>query len=238
MSEKLTVEFWDKMLPNQHEHTYHYSGDNYAQALFDVIAQSSGIPNPHKSFTLEHTEMFTVEEMASNPVSMRFFEFLIAVSGVKRVLEIGAFIGVSTMNFARSVPSDGKVVSIEKFDHFAAIARNNFKLNGLSDKIELHEGDAFEVIDRLPKAEKFDLVFVDGNKERYKDYVLKTEPLLSSGGIMVVDDCFFHGDVANTTPANKKGAGTKAFMDWAATQDSWLRIALPLANGIFMMIRK
>ena len=92
MSEKLTVEFWDKMLPNQHEHTYHYSGDNYAQALFDVIAQSSGIPNPHESFTLEHTEMFTVEEMASNPVSMRFFEFLIAVAGVKRVLEIGALL--------------------------------------------------------------------------------------------------------------------------------------------------
>ncbi len=235
---KETVHFWDKMLPDQHEHTYHYSGDNYAKALYEVIASSSGIPNPHESFKLEHTDMFTVEEMASNPVSMRFFEFLIAVAGIKRVLEIGAFIGVSTMNFAKSVPADGKVVSIEKFDHFAAIARKNFELNGLSGKIDLHEGDAFEVIDSLPKDEKFDLIFVDGNKERYLDYVLKTESLLNSGGIMVVDDCFFHGDVANATPVNEKGAGTKAFMDWAATQDSWLRIALPLANGIYLMVRR
>lgn len=238
MNDKQVVEFWDKMLPDQHEHNYHYSGDNFAKALYEVISKSSGIPNPHETFKLQHTDMFTVEEMASNPVSMRFFEFLIAVSGIKRVLEIGAFIGVSTMNFARSVPDDGQVVSIEKFDHFAAIARKNFELNGLSHKINLHEGDAFEVIDRLPQEEKFDLIFVDGNKERYKDYVLMTEHLLSSGGIMVVDDCFFHGDVANNEPVNEKGEGTKAFMDWAATQEGWLRIALPLANGIYLMVRK
>ena len=238
MSDKKIVEFWDKMLPDQNEHTYHYAGENYAKALYEVISQSSGIPSPHESFKLEHTDMFTVEEMASNPVSMRFFEFLIAVSGIKRVLEIGAFIGVSTMNFARSVPEDGQVVSIEKFDHFAAIARKNFELNGLSHKINLHEGDAFEVIDSLPQDEHFDLIFVDGNKERYKDYVLKTEHLLSPGGIMVVDDCFYHGDVANSTPVNEKGEGTKAFMEWATAQKSWLRIALPLANGIYLMVRK
>jgi predicted O-methyltransferase YrrM len=59
----------------------------------------------------------------------------------------------------------------------------------------------------------FDLVFIDGNKERYKDYAIKTEPLLARNGIMIVDDCFYHGDVLNDQPTDAKGQGTKAFMD-------------------------
>ena len=64
-----------------------------------------------------------------------------------------------------------------------------------------------------------------------------TEHLLSSGGIMVADDRFFHGDVANNEPVNEKGEGTKAFMDWAATR----RLATacsPTSNGIYLMVRK
>jgi len=55
---------------------------------------------------------------------------------------------------------------------------------------------------------------------------------------MVVDDCFFHGDVANSTPVNEKGEGIKAFMGCATTQESWFRIALPIANVIYLMVHK
>jgi predicted O-methyltransferase YrrM len=104
------------------------------------------------------------------------------LAGVRRVLEIGAFIGLLTMYFAQAAPADGEVVSIEKFDKFAKIARRNFELNGLASKIKLFDGDAFEVIVRLPRDQMFDLVFIDGNKERYKDYVIKTESLLAKNG--------------------------------------------------------
>lgn len=233
------VRFCDKLLPDQHEHTYHYrDGGDYVAGLYDTICRSSGILSPDQEFKLEKTDKFTVEEMASNPVSLRFLQFLIQVSGVKRVLEIGAFIGVSAMYFAKALPEGGEVVTIEKFDHFAAIARRNFAANGLDKRITLHEGDAFEIIEKLPKDQKFDLIFIDGNKERYKDYFVMTEPLLSPRGISLVDDCFFHGDVVNATPSNEKGAGTKAFLDYAATRNDYQRIALPLANGIMMMVRK
>lgn len=233
-----TVRFCDKLLPNQNEHAYYFKGQDFAAALYDVICASSGIVSPHEELRLEHTDKFTVEEMASNPVSLRFLQFLIRVSGVKRVLEIGAFIGVSAMYFAKAVPEDGEVVSIEKFDHFAAIARKNFELNGLSKKITLLDGDAFDVIAKLPADKKFDMIFIDGNKERYKDYFEMTERLLSPKGIMLIDDCFFHGDALNETATNEKGSGVKEFLDYAATRDDYLRIALPLANGIMMMVRQ
>jgi caffeoyl-CoA O-methyltransferase len=168
---------------------------------------------------------------------MRFLQFVMRLAGVRRVLEIGAFIGLSTMYLAKAVPTDGEVVSIEKFDKFAKIARRNFELSGLASKIKLFDGDAFEVIDRLPRDQMFDLVFIDGNKERYKDYVIKTEPLLANNGIMIVDDCFYHGDVLNAQPLDAKGVGTKACMDYLGGCNDWLRIALPLSNGLFMMTR-
>lgn len=238
MTTKKPIRFCDKFLPDQSEHTYYFRGDDYLPALYDSICHSSGIVSPDLEFKLEKTDKFTVEEMASNPISLRFLQFLIQVSGVKRVLEIGAFIGVSAMYFAKALPPGGEVVTIEKFDHFAAIARRNFALNGLADRITLHEGDAFEIIDSLPKDEKFDLIFIDGNKERYKDYFVMTEPLLSHRGISLIDDCFFHGDAVNATPVNEKGAGTKAFLDYASSRADYMRIALPLANGIMMMVRK
>ncbi len=233
-----TVQFWGRLLPDQREHCYLFRGEDYMPVLYELICRSSGITNPRQELVLEQSDLFTVEQMASSPVSLRFLQFLIRVAGVRRVLEIGTFIGVSAMYFAKALPPGGKVVTIEKFDHFAHIARRNFAANGLADRIELYEGDAFEVVDRLPRDEHFDMVFVDGNKERYLEYVLKTEPLLSPNGIMVVDDCFFHGDVANDAPIDAKGVGVKAFMDWVANQDDWLRVALPLSNGIFVMVRR
>jgi caffeoyl-CoA O-methyltransferase/O-methyltransferase len=225
------------MLPDQPEHARLYKGQAFMHDLFEVVCRSSGIRNPHDEFKLEQSDLFTAEEMASNPVAMRFLQFIIRLTGARRVLEIGAFIGLSTMYFAKALPADGEVVSIEKFDKFAKIARRNFELNGLAAKIKLFEGDAFDVIDKLPRGQKFDLIFIDGNKERYKDYVIKTEPLLARNGIMIVDDCFYHGDVLNKESTDAKGLGTKAFMDYAADCKDWLRIALPLSNGLFMMVR-
>lgn len=230
--------YWDKMLPNQPEYSNLYNGNQYSKDLFELIARSSGIGDPRDTLKLEDSKQFTLEEMGSNPVAMQFLTFLIRVAGAKRVLEIGTFVGFASMSFAQALPPDGKVVTIEKFPDFAEVARRNIAKNKLDKKVEVHVGDAFEVIDRLPKTEKFDLIFVDGNKERYKDYVIKTEPLLSQKGIMIVDDCFFHGDAANKVPTDPKGAGSRAFMDYAATADGWHRIAVPISNGIFLMIRK
>jgi caffeoyl-CoA O-methyltransferase len=231
------VQFWDKMLPDQPEHARLYKGSAFMPDLFEVVCRSSGIRNPHEEFRLEQSDLFTAEEMASNPIAMRFLQFVMRLAGVRRVLEIGAFIGLSTMYFAKAVPADGEVISIEKFNEFATIARRNFELNGLASKIKLFDGDAFEVIGRLPRDQMFDLIFIDGNKERYKDYVIKTEPLLAQNGIVIIDDCFYHGDVLNDEPSDAKGVGTAACMDYLADRNDWLRIALPLSNGLFMMTR-
>jgi caffeoyl-CoA O-methyltransferase len=229
------VNLWDKLLPDQPLNNEYYEGRDYYRALYELIVSTSGLEAPTKMFKLALSDKVTIEEMASNPVQLRFLELIVRLIGAKRVIEIGAFIGLSAMAMARAMPAGGKLTTIEKFDHFADICRRNFAANGLADRIEVIQGDAFEVIDGLPRDELFDLAFIDGNKERYAHYFEVLEPRVRPGGLILVDDVLFHGDVLNPHPKTEKGEGVKAFMDLAARRTNYLRLALPICNGLMLM---
>jgi len=231
--------FADKLLPTAPANRDLFDGTDASllQHLYDAIVAASGIAQPHEELTLQLSDRFTVEEMASNPVSLRFLQLLVKMIGARRVLEIGAFIGVSTIYFAKALPLGGEVVSIEKFDEFAKICRVNFAQNGVADRIRLLVGDAHSVLATLPDDEKFDLIFIDGNKERYADYFHMTERLLSPGGLIVVDDALFHGDALNSQPKTEKGAGSKALLDAAAKAHGYDRLLMPFANGMMLLFK-
>lgn len=238
-SAQQTTAFHDKMLPDQPLHADQFTGtrDEYFRALFATVIGISGIKTPYEEFDLATTDKFTVEEMGSNPIALRFLQLLIRLSRARRVLEIGAFIGVSAMYMAKALPPGGEVVTIEKFDHFAEICRQNFQRNGLADRITLLQGDAHTVIDGLPRDKPFDVIFIDGNKERYADYMRRLEPLLAPGGLMIVDDALFHGDVLNARPQTEKGQGVRDSLDLAAEWTGYFRVLLPVANGMLLLMK-
>ena len=237
MSSKIAA--WEKLLPNQPFNSDQYrEAPPIEQALYETILRTSSASAPETNFKIERTDLFTIEEMASNAVALCLLTWILRLISAQRVLEIGSFIGISTMYFAQALPTSGRVFTIEKFDHFATIARRNFVANGLADKIELIEGDAREVIPTLKDREPFDLAFIDGNKERYLDYFRLVEPMMRQKGIIVIDDAFFHGDALNKIPYTDKGRGVKAVLKIAAEMKTWNRILLPLSNGMLLMQRQ
>jgi caffeoyl-CoA O-methyltransferase len=227
----------DTLLPDQLRNNEYYGGSDYHRDLYDLIAGSSGMVPLAEAFTLTLSDEFTIDMMASNPIQLRLLELFVRLVGATRVIEIGAFIGLSAMTMARAMPAGGKLITIEKYDHFADICRRNVAANGLADRIDVIEGDALDVIGRLPPNEPFDLAFIDGNKERYVDHFRLVEPYVRTGGIILVDDVLYHGDVFNATPKTAKGEGVKAFMDMAAGLGSGFRAVLPVCNGL-MIIQK
>lgn len=237
MATKLS--FADKLLPDQPEHTELFAGDHghVHERLYQTILEASGIRSPLEEFELTLTDKFTLEQMASNPVNLRLLQLLIRMTGARRVLEIGAFVGLSTMAMAKVLPPGGKVTSIEKFDHFADICRINFRKNGLADQIEMLQGDAMELLSHLPKDQAFDFIFIDGNKECYREYFDRLEPRLAPRGLIVVDDVFFHGDVLNETPRTPKGKGALDFLKRAAEASGYHRLLLPISNGMMLMFK-
>ena len=231
------VKPWDKILPNQkfNSNVFKGSSEQLNRAIYHTVMEVCALEHPVDEFDLTHTPMFTVEEMASSGISLHILKFLINLTGAKRVLEIGAFIGVSAMSFAKALPSDGRVVTIEKFDHFAEIAMANFKANGLTEKIRLIQGDAFEVLAEFNQDDTFDFVFIDGDKERYADYLNFVEPMLSEGALVVIDDAFFHGDVFNDDCVTDKGAGVKESIELALRKQGYRKMFLPVSNGILVL---
>lgn len=230
---------WEKMLPNQAFNSNLYDdGDGpFEAAAYKKILEVCGIGAPQDKFDLEQTDMFTIEEMASSPIVLNLLQWILRLANSKSVLEIGSFVGVSAMYMASALPADGKVVTLEKFDHFAEIAQRNIDKNGLSDRIELICADALEVLPDVVRDRSFDFVFIDGNKERYADYLAAVKDSVSRGGIVVVDDALFHGDALNARPTTEKGGGVRDCLSVVAGMEDWERTLVPISNGI-LLVRK
>jgi caffeoyl-CoA O-methyltransferase len=223
----------EKLLPNQEFFSYLYEGSkNYEEALYDLNATFvDGFD--YRELDLKYPTEVGFEEMSTPPYQLSLFAALIAWRGVKSMLEIGTFIGHSSMRFVEMMGPDSRLDTIEVFSNFAEIAQENFRRNGFEDSINLHQGNAEQIIENLDGP--FDLVFVDGSKQSYLDLIQKSIPHLSENGMILVDDVFFHGDALNDTPSTEKGAGCKAVLDHFAESDQFRRLLLPIGNGLLVL---
>ena len=104
----------------------------------------------------------------------------------KNVLEVGTLFGYSAILMARLLPEGGGVVTLEMDESIARIARRNIEEAGLSPRVEVIVGDALETIPRLTGT--FDLLFIDGTKEEYREYLQQAEKNLKKGGLVVADN--------------------------------------------------
>ncbi len=232
----MSVSYEGKILPNQHFNNNLYEGkQDFMLALFGLLQAHASHVDQHQ-FTLSEHSRVGFEEMSTPPMQLAFLKFLIDLTGCKRFLEIGTFIGNTAMHVAKMIGPDAEVVTIEKFDEFADLAQKNFDDNGLSKNITLLRGDAGERMKEL-KDNHFDLIYVDGDKGRYLDLTKIAEKKLSDRGIILVDDVFFHGDALNETPKTEKGQGCKAVLDYYKDTTRFSKYVLPINNGILLLKR-
>lgn len=214
--------------PESHLLPQHYT----EQDLFGFLTAFNGFAN-YDDLKLDVPEHMPVEQMASNPVTMAFLQFLIVFRGAKRVLELGSYIGASAIKMAQVLPVDGSVLTVEKGKEFADYARRN--TTGLL--IQVEQGDALERVTIWSGHHVnhyFDMIYLDCDKEHYDEYLEPLSKLLKPGGLLVVDDVLFHGDVLNETPTTDKGKGCKRLLEKAKIYD-WPKVLLPLTNGLLLM---
>lgn len=175
--------------------------------------------------------------MTSTPTILRLLQILILLKRPRHVLEIGTFIGLSTLFMAKALPESSQIMTIEKYPSFADVARKNFRQHGVESRIQLIQGDAFEVLQRFDGTPRFDMVFLDGNKERYDQYFLLLDRLLLPQGLLVADDMLHDGDVFTTHPKTPKGQGVKAFLDLVEPRTDYRKVLLPISCGVMLLIK-
>jgi predicted O-methyltransferase YrrM len=150
------------------------------------------------------------------------------------VLEVGTAIGYSTLQMAEQLRS-GRVITLERDPERAAQAREYLDRGGVSDRVEIVEGDALETIGSLEA--RFDLLFVDATKGEYERYIELAEPKLSERALMVVDNLLMGGEVALPEGADTRwkpdslSSARRLSSDLLNSED-WVACVLPVGDGI------
>jgi predicted O-methyltransferase YrrM len=233
------MNFSEKILPNQDENKKLYSGSElFLDKLYSVVLNSCQLDDFDKEYSFQVHKDFSMESMSVSPVYFSLLETLISIKPYRKILEIGSFLGATSLRLSNIVGKHGYVTTIEKYDQFANIAKKNITNNCKFDNVNLIVGDAINIIKNMDRSEKFDFVFLDGNKERYYDYIMIIDTLLEDGGMIVVDDIFFHGDALNENPSTQKGKGAKKVLDSIKKLTNYKSTILPIGNGCLLLTRK
>ena len=163
-----------------------------------------------------------------SPCQGMFLQLLAAGCKASRILELGTLGGYSGIWLARGLGDNGRLTTREFDKKHAQVARQNFELAGLGDRVTIINNDAraalAELIDQ--KAEPFDLVFIDADKPAYVDYLELSLQLARKGSIIVADNVVRDGEVANLESQEERVVGVRNFLKALAANNSLQTTAL------------
>jgi predicted O-methyltransferase YrrM len=165
--------------------------------------------------------------------SAEFLEQLILIKDPRRVLELGTAIAYSTIRIARNLKGKSVIHTIEKSADNILLAKEFIAKSGLINKIKVLEGDAVNVMPQLKK--KYDLIFLDVDKEDYKRLFDYSLVLLRKGGIMVVDNLLWHGYAASTRVPSQYKESTRHIREFNLlfmNQPNLKTSILPIGDGL------
>jgi predicted O-methyltransferase YrrM len=150
----------------------------------------------------------------------KFLEFLVRISGARRILEIGTLGGYSTIWLARALPEGGRVVTLELDPHHAEVARENLRNAGVMDRVDLTVGRAIDSLQALERkaATPFDFIFIDADKQSYPEYLNWSLKLSHPGTVIVADNVVREGKVAQASTADENVQGVRRFTELLAAE--------------------
>ena len=174
-----------------------------------------------------------IKRMQISISQCHFLHLIVKISNIKKSLEIGTFTGLSALTMTLSLPSDGKLVTLDKNAERNKIASNFFKKAGQENKIKTIIGPALESINNLKKKEqKFDLVFIDADKENYKSYYNQSLDLIEKNGLIIVDNVLWHGEVADTKNQDKLTSIIREFNSYINKDKRTENLIIPIGDGL------
>jgi len=179
-----------------------------------------------------------IKRMQISVSQCHFLHLFTKVSKIKNVLEIGTFTGLSTLSIALALPNDGNLIALDKNEATNKVAVDFFKKANQEIKINTIIKPALDSLDQLKKNNKiFDMVFIDADKENYKNYYDNSLDLITKDGLIIIDNVLWHGDVIDKTKNDKLTNIIRDFNSYVKNDKKTEQIILPLGDG-FTVCRK
>jgi caffeoyl-CoA O-methyltransferase len=202
-----------------------YIQDDVEQYLYELLPERDAVISEMERYAAEHRVPII------GPAVARLLALLAQVSGAKRIFEMGSAIGYSTIWLARAAGPKGKVHYTDGDPANARRAADYFKRAGVAKRIDLHVGDALELLKKTPG--KFDLIFNDVNKHQYPDALRVALPKLKRGGIFITDNALWSGKAARPAPPDDAATrGVQEFNRLVYSSKELYPVLIPLRDGV------
>ncbi|MCL5992464.1 MAG: O-methyltransferase [Bacteroidetes bacterium] len=178
-------------------------------------------------------------DISISPQQVSFLGFILKTINAKYVLEIGSLAGYSAIAMARELPVDGKLITVEIDKERADFISRKTIEAGLGNIIEVVNADALEFLRNYKPDFKFDLVFVDADKQGYVDYLNYAIPLLRKGGIFAADNALAFGEIAKSESDNRteEVLAVRAFNDALAANPNLKSSLVTIGDGLAMSVK-
>ncbi len=165
-------------------------------------------------------------------------EFITKVSKAKKILEIGTFTGLSTLSMSLGMSEEGLIITLDKNKETNIKAKNFFKKAKQNKKIQTIVKPALETLEELKsKNSIFDIAFIDADKDNYKNYYENIVSMVRVGGLIIVDNVLWHGEVADSNNNKKFTKIIREFNNYVKNDNRTEQIIIPLGDGL-MICRK
>lgn len=237
----------------------------YTEELYDYIdAHIDSEPDELHRLMRQSNLRMVHGRMCSGHHQGRLLKMLVRLTGARRILELGAFTGYSTLCLAEGVGENVedniaseslisnidngvKVVSesdilpptidsIEIFDENEDFLREAFSRSPYGRLVNLIIGDALRVMPGM-EAGSYDMVFIDADKRAYPEYYAEAKRLLRPGGCIVADNTLWDGHVVDPDRHDRQTLGVKRFNEMVAADKEVEKVIIPLRDGL-TLIRK
>ena len=172
-----------------------------------------------------------IKRMQISISQCQFLHLIIKVSKIKKVLEIGTFTGLSTLSMALALPDNGEIIALDKNSETNKIAVNFFKKAEQNHKIKTIIKPALESLIKI-RNKKFDLVFIDADKMNYKKYYEISLDLLNKGGLVIIDNVLWHGEVVDKRINDKFTKNIRELNNFISKDKRIEKVIVPFGVGM------
>jgi len=184
-------------------------------AVDEFLSKSLLASDPVLDAALEASAAAGLPAIQVSPCQGKLLQMLARIHGARTVLEIGTLGGYSTIWLARALPPEGRLITLEVNEEYAAVAYANIARANLFHVVELRVGPAIESLPRLAQEGRgpFDLIFIDADKPSTPAYFLWALKLSHRGSLIIVDNVIRKGALLDAESTDSAVKGMRRFIN-------------------------
>lgn len=202
----------------------------------DVLDWTNRVHAPHDSglsLAFDTPKVAGIPAIQVGASEGKLLAMLLAMTGAKKVVEIGTLAGYSAIRLAEGVGAGGHVWTVENEPRHAELARENLAQAGVASAVTVEVGAALDVLPRLEVHAPFDAVFIDADKGNYDHYGRWAAKHVRRGGLLLGDNAFFFGKLLEDSTA---AAAMRRFHEEARA--AFDTVCIPTPDGLLLGVRR